>query len=230
MTSIPSIATSVQNAPSSITVIDQKVIQTSGARDIRDLLLTRPRRNLTCSNDGNSGVSFRGLSSSRTLRLIDGKRVSTRNTLARSLWRRPEDRPARRQRLHQGRAGTDVHVSRLGRDGQGHQHHHQEGHPCFGAAARQPQPLGRPGALDLRNLARSSATRTDPRTSDNCEIGLNYQGADTGWEITAFHNDIKDMLASGAPASSRPTAVPCLNATTSTMARPRVWSSGASIT
>ncbi|MFC0340559.1 TonB-dependent receptor domain-containing protein [Paracoccus niistensis] len=83
VTSASSIATSVQDAPASITVIDQETIQTSGARDVRDLLRTVPGLNLTRSNDGNSGVSFRGLSSNRTLTLIDGKRVSTRNTFAR---------------------------------------------------------------------------------------------------------------------------------------------------
>lgn len=83
VTSASSIATSVQDAPASITVIDQETIQTSGARDVRDLLRTVPGLNLTRGNDGNSGVSFRGLSSNRTLTLIDGKRVSSRNSFAR---------------------------------------------------------------------------------------------------------------------------------------------------
>ena len=81
--SASSIATSVQDAPASITVIDQADLQAKGGRDLKDVLRTVPGLNLTRSNDGNSQVSFRGLSSSRTLTLIDGKRVSTRNTFAR---------------------------------------------------------------------------------------------------------------------------------------------------
>lgn len=83
VTSASSIATTVQDAPASITVIDQTAIQSSGARNLNDVLRTVPGLNLTRGNDGNSGVSFRGLSSSRTLTLVDGKRVSTRNTFAR---------------------------------------------------------------------------------------------------------------------------------------------------
>ncbi|MEF9604680.1 TonB-dependent receptor plug domain-containing protein, partial [Paracoccus sp. PXZ] len=83
VTSASSIATSIQDAPASITVIDQSDIQAKGARDLKDVLRTVPGLNLTRSNDGNSQVSFRGLSSSRTLMLIDGKRVSSRNTFAR---------------------------------------------------------------------------------------------------------------------------------------------------
>ena len=40
VTSASSIATSVQDAPASITVIDQEKIQASGARDVRDVLRT----------------------------------------------------------------------------------------------------------------------------------------------------------------------------------------------
>lgn len=81
--SASSIATSVQDAPASITVIDQEQIRASGARDMNDVLRHVPGLNLTRGNDGNSNVSFRGLSSNRTLTLIDGKRVSGRNTFAR---------------------------------------------------------------------------------------------------------------------------------------------------
>ncbi|TGN67583.1 TonB-dependent receptor [Paracoccus liaowanqingii] len=83
VTSASSIATTIQDAPASITVIDQQAIQASGGRDLADVLRTVPGLNLTRSNDGNSNVSFRGLSSSRTLTLIDGKRISTGNTFAR---------------------------------------------------------------------------------------------------------------------------------------------------
>ncbi|MDF3608323.1 TonB-dependent receptor [Paracoccus sp. DMF-8] len=83
VTSASSIATSIQDAPASITVIDQRTIEANGARDLRDVLRTVPGLNLTRGNDGNSSVSFRGLSASRTLTLIDGKRISSRNTFAR---------------------------------------------------------------------------------------------------------------------------------------------------
>lgn len=83
VTSASSIATSIQDAPASITVIDARTIEASGARDVRDVLRTVPGLNLTRGNNGNSEVSFRGLSSSRTLTLIDGKRVAGRNTFAR---------------------------------------------------------------------------------------------------------------------------------------------------
>lgn len=83
VTSASSIATTVQDAPASITVIDQETIQATGARDVKDVLRTVPGLNLTRGNDGNSNVSFRGLSNSRTLTLVDGKRISSRNTFAR---------------------------------------------------------------------------------------------------------------------------------------------------
>lgn len=83
VTTASGIATSIQNAPASITVIDQQTIQASGARNIKDVLRTVPGLNLTRGNDGNSNVSFRGLSNSRTLTLVDGKRISSRNTFAR---------------------------------------------------------------------------------------------------------------------------------------------------
>ena len=35
----------------------------------------------------------------------------------------------------------------------------------------------------------------DPETSDNFEIGLNYQGENTSWEVTAFYNDVDNMLS-----------------------------------
>lgn len=83
VTSASGVATSIQDAPASITVIGQEQIQASGARDLKDVLRTVPGLNLTRGNDGNANVSFRGLSSSRTLTLVDGKRISSRNTFAR---------------------------------------------------------------------------------------------------------------------------------------------------
>ncbi|MBM3605251.1 MAG: TonB-dependent receptor [Alphaproteobacteria bacterium] len=83
VTSASSIATTLQDAPASITVIDQDTIQASGARDLKDVLRTVPGLNLTRSNNGNDEVSFRGLSSSRTLTLVDGKRISAGNAFPR---------------------------------------------------------------------------------------------------------------------------------------------------
>ena len=47
VTSASSIATTVQDAPASITVIDQETIQATGARDVKDVLRTVPGLNLT---------------------------------------------------------------------------------------------------------------------------------------------------------------------------------------
>lgn len=83
VTTASGLATSIQDAPASITVVDQQTIQASGARNVKDVLRTVPGLNLTRGNDGNSNLSFRGLSNSRTLTLVDGKRISSRNTFAR---------------------------------------------------------------------------------------------------------------------------------------------------
>ncbi|RPE71340.1 outer membrane receptor for ferrienterochelin and colicins [Pacificibacter maritimus] len=77
------IATTVQDAPASITVIDQEMLAQEGARDLNDVLRQVPGLNLTRGNDGTSSVSFRGISSNRTLTLVDGKRVSTGKSFAR---------------------------------------------------------------------------------------------------------------------------------------------------
>lgn len=48
----------------------------------------------------------------------------------------------------------------------------------------------------------------DPETSDNYEIGLNYQGADTSWEVTAFYNDIENMLSARRTGEFTPDGSP----------------------
>ncbi|MFE3838400.1 TonB-dependent receptor plug domain-containing protein [Pseudogemmobacter sonorensis] len=79
-----SIATTVQDAPASITVIDSTTIQETGSRDLRDVLRTIPGLNLSRTNGGESGtVSIRGLSASRTLVLVDGKRISSGGAMLR---------------------------------------------------------------------------------------------------------------------------------------------------
>jgi Outer membrane receptor for ferrienterochelin and colicins len=77
------ITTTLQDAPASVTVIDQETIAAEGARDVNDLLRQVPGLNLTHGNDGISQVSFRGISASRTLILVDGRRISTGKSFAR---------------------------------------------------------------------------------------------------------------------------------------------------
>ncbi|MFC0281688.1 TonB-dependent receptor domain-containing protein [Falsigemmobacter intermedius] len=76
-------ATSLQDAPASITVIGAEELAATGARDLQDVLRTVPGLNITNGNDGGKSVSFRGMSSSRTLTLVDGRRTSTRATMPR---------------------------------------------------------------------------------------------------------------------------------------------------
>jgi len=76
-------ATSLQDAPASITVIDAAELAATGARDLRDALRTVPGLNITNGNDGGKTLSFRGMPSSRTLQLVDGRRIGGRNTMAR---------------------------------------------------------------------------------------------------------------------------------------------------
>ncbi|WP_155846232.1 TonB-dependent receptor domain-containing protein [Celeribacter ethanolicus] len=83
VTTASGIETTVQDAPASITVIDQETIAQEGARDLNDLLRLVPGLNLTRGNDGISKVSFRGISSNRTLTLVDGRRISTGKSFAR---------------------------------------------------------------------------------------------------------------------------------------------------
>ncbi|ARO15300.1 outer membrane receptor for ferrienterochelin and colicins [Ketogulonicigenium robustum] len=83
ISSASGVETTLQDAPASVTVIDSATIAASGARDLNDMLRTVPGLNLTRGNDGNSSVSFRGLPSSRTLTLVNGRRVNTGETFAR---------------------------------------------------------------------------------------------------------------------------------------------------
>lgn len=77
------VETTLQDAPASVTVIDATTIEDQGARDLTDVLRTVPGLNLTRGNDGTNRVSFRGLSSNRTLMLVDGRRISSSNAMAR---------------------------------------------------------------------------------------------------------------------------------------------------
>lgn len=76
-------ATSLQDAPASITVIGAEELAATGARDLREALRTVPGLNITNGNDGGKTLSFRGMPASRTLQLVDGRRIGGRNTMAR---------------------------------------------------------------------------------------------------------------------------------------------------
>ena len=75
--------TTVQDAPASISVIDSETIEKEGARELTDVLRKIPGLNLTRGNSGINDVSFRGMSSSRTLYLVNGKRISSSGAMLR---------------------------------------------------------------------------------------------------------------------------------------------------
>lgn len=77
------IATTIQDAPASITVINEEMIQEQGARDMNKVLRQVPGLNLSRGNNGIAQVSFRGLPANRTLYLVDGKRISSGKAFAR---------------------------------------------------------------------------------------------------------------------------------------------------
>ncbi|MXN17966.1 TonB-dependent receptor [Pseudooceanicola sp. GBMRC 2024] len=76
------IATTIQDAPASITVIDSETLKAEATRDVKDVLGQVPGLTLTHSTGGKR-VSFRGLPPDRTLVLIDGKRVNAGNAFNR---------------------------------------------------------------------------------------------------------------------------------------------------
>ena len=74
---------SVKDAPASISVITQQDLQRKPVQNLKDVLRDVPGVQLTNEGDNRKGVSIRGLSSSYTLILIDGKRVNSRNAVFR---------------------------------------------------------------------------------------------------------------------------------------------------
>lgn len=78
-----SIATTVQDAPASISVIDGETVAEKGGRDLTDALRVVPGLNVGFGSDGTKGISIRGLSSGYTLILVDGKRVNASNSFLR---------------------------------------------------------------------------------------------------------------------------------------------------
>ena len=73
----------VKDAPASISVITQQDLQRKPVQNLKDVLRDVPGVQLTNEGDNRKGVSIRGLSSSYTLILVDGKRVNSRNAVFR---------------------------------------------------------------------------------------------------------------------------------------------------
>lgn len=74
---------SVKDAPASISVITQQDLQRRPVQNLKDVLQDVPGVQLTNEGDNRKGVSLRGLDSSYTLILVDGKRVNSRNAVFR---------------------------------------------------------------------------------------------------------------------------------------------------
>ena len=68
----------LKDAPASISVITRQELQRKPVQNLRDVLRDVPGVQLTSEGDNRKGVSLRGLDSSYTLILIDGKRVNSR--------------------------------------------------------------------------------------------------------------------------------------------------------
>lgn len=73
----------LKDAPASISVITQQDLQRRPVQNLKDVLKEVPGVQLTNEGDNRKGVSLRGLNSSYTLILIDGKRVNSRNAVFR---------------------------------------------------------------------------------------------------------------------------------------------------
>jgi len=69
----------LKDAPASISVITAEDLQRRPVQNLRDVLRDVPGVQITNEGDNRKGVSLRGLNSSYTLILIDGKRVNSRN-------------------------------------------------------------------------------------------------------------------------------------------------------
>lgn len=69
-------------APASVTIIDQETLSKHGYRDLNDALRTVPGLTVTGGGSGDRGtdVSIRGMGSSYTLLLVDGKKQSGRES------------------------------------------------------------------------------------------------------------------------------------------------------
>ncbi|NWC61575.1 catecholate siderophore receptor CirA [Cedecea sp. P7760] len=73
----------LKDAPASISVITQDELQKRPVNNLKDVLQNVPGVQLTNESDNRRGVSLRGMDSSYTLILVDGKRVNSRNAVFR---------------------------------------------------------------------------------------------------------------------------------------------------
>ncbi|WPU24564.1 catecholate siderophore receptor CirA [Cedecea neteri] len=73
----------LKDAPASISVITRDELQKKPVNNLKDVLQNVPGVQLTNEGDNRRGVSLRGLDSSYTLILVDGKRVNSRNAVFR---------------------------------------------------------------------------------------------------------------------------------------------------
>lgn len=73
----------LKDAPASISVITRQDLDRRPVHNLKDVLKDVPGVQLTNESDNRQGVSIRGLDSSYTLILIDGKRVNSRNAVFR---------------------------------------------------------------------------------------------------------------------------------------------------
>ncbi|KGQ13946.1 Colicin I receptor [Beauveria bassiana D1-5] len=73
----------LKDAPASISVITRDELQKEPVNNLKDVLQNVPGVQLTNEGDNRRGVSLRGLDSSYTLILVDGKRVNSRNAVFR---------------------------------------------------------------------------------------------------------------------------------------------------
>lgn len=73
----------LKDAPASISVITHDDLQKKPVSNLKDVLKEVPGVQLTNEGDNRQGVSIRGLDSSYTLILVDGKRVNSRNAVFR---------------------------------------------------------------------------------------------------------------------------------------------------
>lgn len=80
---LPSVEQNLKDAPASISVITQEDLQRKPVQNLKDVLKEVPGVQLTNEGDNRKGVSIRGLDSSYTLILVDGKRVNSRNAVFR---------------------------------------------------------------------------------------------------------------------------------------------------
>ncbi|HFZ8994175.1 TPA: catecholate siderophore receptor CirA [Citrobacter freundii] len=78
-----SVEQNLKDAPASISVITQQDLQRKPVQNLKDVLKEVPGVQLTNEGDNRQGVSIRGLDSSYTLILVDGKRVNSRNAVFR---------------------------------------------------------------------------------------------------------------------------------------------------